>query len=241
MNLRTSRKFSEKEWERQDEYVVPMSALREGVMNALVHRDYSVPSASMSVIIYSDKIEIFNSGKSPLKAAELRKSHLSLPVNPDIAHMAFLRGYIEKIGRGTIKIMDACKAAGLKAPKWTTSETSVKLSFPLNVKLGGANDGADDGAKDDELFFKLDGAIDGAIDGATKATKRKLSVLLKAIVSNEGKRTPDYKEITKLGSERTMERYIEQLKEVGFIEFKGTAAQTGGYFTTDKLKKIISS
>jgi ATP-dependent DNA helicase RecG len=195
----------------------------------------------MSVIIYSDKIEIFNSGKSPLMAAELKKSHLSLPVNPDIAHMAFLRGYIEKIGRGTIKIMDACKAAGLKAPNWTTSETSVKLSFPLNVKLGGAIDGAYDGAKDDKLLFKLDGAIDGAIDGATKATKLKLSVLLKAIVNNEGIRTPDYKELTKLGSERTMERYIEQLKGVGFIEFKGTAAQTGGYFITDKLKKIISS
>jgi ATP-dependent DNA helicase RecG len=71
--------------------------------------------------------------------------------------------------------------------------------------------------------------------------KHKLSVLLKTIISEESKRTPDYKEITKLGSERTMERYIEQLKEVGFIEFKGTAAQTGGYFITEKIKKIISS
>src|SRR5690606_35763639 len=122
-------------------------------------RDYSLSSASMSVIIYSDKIEIFNSGKSPLKAAELRKSHLSLPVNPDIAHMEFLRGFIEKIGRGTIKIMDACKAAGLKTPKWTTTETSVKLSFPLNVKLGGATVGAVDGANDNKLTSKLDGAI----------------------------------------------------------------------------------
>lgn len=238
-HLRTSRKFSEKEWERQDEYVVPMSALREGVMNALVHRDYSLPSASMSVIIYSDKIEVFNSGKSPLKAAELKKSHLSLPVNPDIAHMVFLRGYIEKIGRGTIKIMDACKAAGLQAPIWTTAETSVKLAFPLNVKLGGAIGGADGGAIDDTVVSKIGGAIDGAIDGATKATKDKLTVLLQAIVNDEGKRTPDYRKVTKVGSERTMERYVEQLREAGFIEFKGSAAQTGGYFITDKLKKII--
>lgn len=239
-HLRTTRKFTEKDWERQDEYVVPMSALREGVMNALVHRDYSLSSASMSVIIYSDRIEVFNSGKSPLKAVELKKSHLSLPVNPDIAHMVFLRGYIEKIGRGTIKIMDACKAAGLKAPRWTTTDTSVKLAFPLNVNLGGAVDGAVDGATDDTLASKLDGAIDGAIDGATKSTKSKLSSLLRAIVDNEGKRIPDYKEITNLGSERTMERYVEQLREAGFIEFKGSAAQTGGYFITDKLKKIIN-
>ncbi len=158
-----------------------MSALREGVMNAFIHRDYGFPSASMSVIIYSDKIEIFNSGKSPLKAAELRKSHLSLPVNPDIAHMVFLRGYIEKIGRGTIKIIDACKAAGLKAPNWSTKEKSVKLVFSLNIKLGGATVGAIDGAND----YSLSSKIDGAIDGATKTTKSNLSILLKAIVENE--------------------------------------------------------
>lgn len=203
----------------------------------IVIRYYGLPSASMSVFIYSDKIEIFNSGKSPLKAAELKKSHLSLPVNPDIAHMAFLRGYIEKIGRGTIKIIDTCKAAGLKVPKWTTTETSVKLVFSLNIKLGGATVGAIDGAIDDNLSSK----IDGAIDGATKTTKSKLSILLKAIAENEGKRTPNYKAITNLGSERTMERYIEQLKEAEFIEFKGTAAHTGGYYITKKLKRLITA
>jgi len=86
------------------------------------------------------------------------------------------------------------------------------------------------------LNVKLSGATDGAVDGVTKTAKSKLSVLLKAIVENEGKRTPDYKAITNLAGERTMERYIEQLKEAGFIEFKGTAAQTGGYYLTKNLK-----
>ncbi len=90
------------------------------------------------------------------------------------------------------------------------------------------------------LKTQVEPAIDGAIDGAASTTKRKLFVLLKAIACNEGKRTPDFKEITKLGSDRTIERYIEQLKEVGFIYFKGSAPQTGGYYVTDKLKKIIS-
>jgi len=61
------------------------------------------------------------------------------------------------------------------------------------------------------LNIKLGGATVGAIDGATKRTRSKLSILLKAIVENEGKRTPDYKSITNLGSERTMERYIEHM------------------------------
>ncbi len=291
-----SRKFKNDSWERQDNYMVPLHALREGVLNAMIHRDYSLPSASMSVIIYSDRIEVFNSGKSPLKAAELKKSHLSLPVNPDIAHMVFLRGYIEKIGRGTIKIIDACKAAGLKAPKWTTTNTSVKLAFPLNAKLGGATDGADGGASDpsndravdravdraiDRAKQKAEGvnskvkgvisgvegvnpeaggvnpevegaidpsndraidrAIDQAIDQATDDTKKKLTTLLKAIIEDEGRRNPDYQKATNLGSESTIKRYLDQLREVGFIEFKGTAPQTGGYFITEKLKKIIDN
>lgn len=89
------------------------------------------------------------------------------------------------------------------------------------------------------MNVKLSGATDGAVDGVTKTTKSKLSVLLKAIIENEGKRTPDYRAITNLGGERTMERYIEHLKEAGFIEFKGTTAQTGGYYLTKKLKRLI--
>ncbi|MCC5916606.1 MAG: putative DNA binding domain-containing protein [Cryomorphaceae bacterium] len=86
----------------------------------------------------------------------------------------------------------------------------------------------------------VDPAKGDEIDGATKATKLKLSALLNAIVNNEGKRTPDYKAITNLGGERTIERYIELLRVAGFIEFIGSAAQTGGYYITDKLKKIIN-
>ena len=236
-HLSTSRKFDDKNWKRTDDYVVPMSALREGVLNALVHKSYSQSFDSVSIIIYSDRIEIANSGKSPLMAAELRKNHLSMPVNPDIAHMAFLRGYIEKIGRGTLKIIEACNEAGLKAPVWNTTENSVKLTFYTRIKLGAASDGAIDGTTNE----KDDGAIDGAIDGATKEVKRKLTVLLKAIANDEGKRTPDYRETTKLGSDRTMERYIQLLRDAKLIVFKGDAPQTGGYYLTaelkDKLKK----
>jgi ATP-dependent DNA helicase RecG len=60
-------------------------------------------------------------------------------------------------------------------------------------------------------------------------------VLLIAIASNEGKRVPDYKDATGL-SDSSIERYIKQLKEGGLIEFKGDAAQIGGYYLTTKMK-----
>ena len=234
-HLRISRKFDDKDWKRTDDYVIPMDALREGIMNALVHRDYASVTASIAIIIYSDRIEITNTGKSPLKASEFKRDHLSVPVNPDIAHMVFLRGYIEKIGRGTLKIIERCREAHLKAPIWNTTESSVKLTFYPNIKLGGASVGAIDGAS----VKNIDGAIDGAIDGVTKEVRKKLAILLKAIAVEEGRRIPDYRIATQLGSERTMERYIQQLRNAGLIEFKGEAAQTGGYFLTeDMIKKL---
>ena len=230
-HLSLKRKFDNKNWERDDDYEIPMKALREGIMNALVHREYSIISSAMSVIIYPDKIEITNTGKSPYKESELKKSHLSMPYNPDIAHMVFLRGYIEKIGRGTIMIADECKKAHLKTPVWNIEEHTVKLTFFSNVKLGGAIDRA--------VANVNDGAIDGAIDGATKGVKEKLSILLKAIATNEGNRAPEYITAIRV-SERTIERYLQQLKEAQLIEFRGEAAQTGGYYLTNKLKSKLN-
>ena len=62
---------------------------------------------------------------------------------------------------------------------------------------------------------------------------------LNTIISNEGKRIPEYQEITQLGSERTIERYIQQLRESNLIEFKGESPQTGGYYLTKLLKEKL--
>ena len=79
------------------------------------------------------------------------------------------------------------------------------------------------------------GAIEGAIEGATKGVKGKLADLLSVIFTNEGKRVPDYKEITGL-PESTLEGYIKRLRDADLVEFKGESAQTGGYFLTKKMK-----
>ena len=238
-HLLFNRKFENDNWKRTDDYVFPMTALREGVMNALVHREYGLVSSSLSIIIYPNKLEITNSGKSPFKQSELRKNHLSMPYNPDIAHIVFLRGYIEKIGRGTLKIIDACKQAGTKAPVWEIGEQTVKLTFFSDVKLGGTIGGAtkvaDKGTTEGANDGVIEGAIEGAIRGLTKGVKDKLANLLMAISVNEGNRVPDYKEATGL-PDSSMERYIKQLKDGGLIEFRGAAAHTGGYYLTKKMK-----
>lgn len=60
-------------------------------------------------------------------------------------------------------------------------------------------------------------------------------LLLELLPTHGGNRAPEY--ITAIGvSERTMERYLQQLKEAGLIEFKGEEAQTIDYYLTKKMK-----
>ncbi len=60
----------------------------------------------------------------------LINGHLSVLRNPDIAHVLYLRGFMEKIGRGSVLILRKCKERGLAEPVWTSDEkTGVTLTF----------------------------------------------------------------------------------------------------------------
>ncbi|MCY2992681.1 MAG: SUMF1/EgtB/PvdO family nonheme iron enzyme [Planctomycetota bacterium] len=114
---------------REDRPQYPFAALREGVINAIVHRDYAAFAGGMTVGIYSNRIEIWNTGKLPagLCISDLQEIHPSLPANPDMAHVLYLRGIIERVGRGTLKILEECKALGLRPPQWEESATGITL------------------------------------------------------------------------------------------------------------------
>ena len=240
---------------RRSEFEYPELALREGAINALVHSDYSFRSGSISIIRYLDKLEIINIGKLPVPISELKKNHLSMPVNPDIAHIVFLRGYMEKIGRGTNKIIEACKNAGLKEPSWRNSNNTVCLSF-YSQQIKGVNKGAFEGLIEGTLTKQrlrdltmhlanvllpgLGVLLGSGINLYTDKVKENLVTLITAIYQNEGARVPDYIDITGF-STSTIERYIKILRDAELVDFKGDAAQTGGYYLTNKTKEVINA
>jgi ATP-dependent DNA helicase RecG len=95
----------------------PLPAIREMLLNALVHRNFM--GAPIQIRIYDNKISIWNEGSLPegLTLAALKLSHSSRPRNPIIADVSFKGGYIDAWGRGTIKILDTCKQADLPEPE----------------------------------------------------------------------------------------------------------------------------
>jgi len=111
--------------QRIERYPVPDAALREAVLNALVHRDYAV-GAPVQIRVYDDRLTLWNPGVLPegwtLKT--LLGAHASTPFNPAIANVFFRSGEIETWGRGIQRIFAACKEAGTPRPKLTFDGTS---------------------------------------------------------------------------------------------------------------------
>lgn len=139
-HVRWEARFQTGDVRRTDRPEYPFEALREGLVNAFAHRDYAGFSGGVTVGIYPNRIEIWNSGHFPegLQPSDLRKNHPSLPTNPDIAHVFYLRGLMERIGRGGQLIINACRDHGLPAPKWVDRPTGVTLTI-----FGRGGEGAD--------------------------------------------------------------------------------------------------
>jgi ATP-dependent DNA helicase RecG len=117
---------------RTDREKYPFSALDEAIVNAMVHRDYGDMSGEVTINIYKDKIEIINSGEIPsdiIKGKNKIETHHSVLRNPTIAHMFFLRGKMEKLGRGLSLIKKQFDELGLKSPEWTFQNGYTKLTL----------------------------------------------------------------------------------------------------------------
>jgi len=95
----------------------PVEALREIILNCLVHRNYM--GAATQIRVYDDKIIFWNEGPLPqgLSAEALKGFHTSQPRNLLIADVCFKGGYIDSWGRGVQKVLSTCKAAGLPEPE----------------------------------------------------------------------------------------------------------------------------
>lgn len=100
-------------------YELPREAVAEAIVNAVAHRDYA-SNASVRVMLFSDRLEVWNPGELPatLTPDRLAKPHASIPRNPLLANPLFLAGYAEHAGTGTLDMIARCREAGLKAPEF---------------------------------------------------------------------------------------------------------------------------
>ncbi len=115
---------------RFETFPVPEAALREAVLNAIIHKDYS-SGAPIQISVYPDKLMLWNPGELPLDwtVAKLKGKHPSQPFNPDVANAFFRAGLIEAWGRGIERIMEACRTAGTPEPSLGYERTGLWIEF----------------------------------------------------------------------------------------------------------------
>jgi ATP-dependent DNA helicase RecG len=116
---------------RLDEPLFPTLALREAVVNAICHRDYSIAGGAISIAIFDDRLDIASTGTLPfgLTVEDLKKEHTSHPRNPLLAEVFYRRGLIERWGRGTQKIVSLCVEAGHPQPEFEERAGEVVVRF----------------------------------------------------------------------------------------------------------------
>jgi Predicted transcriptional regulator containing an HTH domain and an uncharacterized domain shared with the mammalian protein Schlafen len=109
--------------------LVPHEALREALLNAVVHRKYSIPGP-IKIALYDDRLEIFSPGAFPglISIANLGDGTTFLR-NIVVARLARKMRLMEKLGTGIRLIFDSCRRAGLRRPEYNESGDFVKLTF----------------------------------------------------------------------------------------------------------------
>lgn len=115
---------------RQEKFTFPQDAVREALLNAIAHKDYS-SGIPIQISVYRDKIIFWNEGQLPENWTidKLTIKHPSKPFNPDIANTLFRAGYIESWGRGTIKIINACKEHKIAPPIFSNEAPDFQVEL----------------------------------------------------------------------------------------------------------------
>ena len=220
---------------RTDKPNYPALALREGILNAIVHRDYNSVKGFLQISIYSDRTEIINYGALPdgITVADLKVEHNSILRNPDIAQMCFYRKHIEMLGTGTQRMIRDCKENKFKIPVWKQNDNVTTVTFP------DISHNREDKSTDDAVNDAVNDAVKkGEIDAVNDAVSGGLTDVVKAIRSTDVGITINELVANIDKSHRTIQRYIQLLKTLDLIEFKG-AAKTGKYYLTAKAERKL--
>lgn len=120
---------------RKEKLEIPEEAIREALINALIHRNYNINSTT-KIAIFDNRIEIFSPGgfPGPLSENNLR-SGLTYTRNFAIAKVFRELGFSERLGTGLLKIFSSYEEYGLKEPRIIEGENYVKYILPRTREL----------------------------------------------------------------------------------------------------------
>ncbi len=120
--------------QRDEVWDFPLEAIRESIINAVCHRDYTMPS-NTEVRIYDDRLTIWNPGGLPLGITmdDLFKPHGSVLRNKGIGAVLYDMGLIEQWGSGIGKMLKLCSLADIPEPHFEEYQSGFLVEFRKNI------------------------------------------------------------------------------------------------------------
>ena len=202
---------------RKEIYPIPEDVLREAVLNAVIHKDYTT-GTPIQIRVYEDKIVIWNNTRFPYNwtVKKLLSKHISKPFNPNIAKVFFLSGMIEAWGRGIEKMIEGCKAHGTLQPVFRMEETGLQVQFK--------NHDADMRRKLEKMNTKMN----------TEMNTEMNTKILEILRLNPNMTIPELgKQISK--SKSTVWRAVKDLQKEGYL--KRIGPNKGGHWKVTEKQK----
>ena len=204
---------------RENREAFPKVALREAVLNAIIHRDMSSLESFLTISIFASKTEISNTGElmGGMTAASLKRQHNSVLRNPDMAYVCYLRQLMELAGSGTLRIVDNCKENGFGEPIWSNKSNVVKIVFPgLRPRLA---------------RYDVRKDVDGGKLVVSDVRDKELHDIVAYIRKHPGAKIAEIEKATSR-SKSTLKRNLSFLKMTGKIVYEGNK-RVGGYVVID--------
>lgn len=207
-------------------YDYPVDAIREIVLNMIVHRDYCALGQN-TIKIFDDRIEFSNPGGLPdgvTVEALLSDNYLSRPRNKRLAELFRYAGFIEQYGSGIKRILDACKAHGGVQVHFEDGGTWFKTILRKKEPQPKGSDTFRPAGEDGTLNGTLDGTLSGTLDGTLTQSNHRV---LDFIAAHPGCRAREI--IAELSIPRdTLNKIIKRLVDAGLVERQG-GKKAGGY------------
>ena len=208
-NIKWPVNFKSGSMERVEIPEIPIEAIREALINSIIHRDFKNPKSN-EIAIYKDRVEIFNPGEFPEGYTPedfIDGKEGSMPRNPLIANTLYLSKDIEKWGSGFKRIYDECQKENVKV-EFKIKKNGFSVVFYRKT--------------DEELYDLTQNEKNNSVNGTESGTRIGTENLILEILEKTPDITQkDLSEKTNV-SLRTVKRVMQQLKERNIIERVGS-------------------
>ena len=192
-------------------FELPYDAVKEAIVNAVVHRDYT-SNASVQVMLFKDRLEVWSPGGLPrgMTIGKLFAAHKSVPVNPLLARAMYLKGYIEKSGTGTGDMIAKCASWGVPVPEWYEDDPDdfrVVLKRPVS--------------ETNMEKTRVKSSVESRVKSSEKTMVKSRGENCKKVSGNKGERTQSGKRV---GGKSSVKKLSSAEKIVAYLRTTPTAS-----------------